>query len=333
MSDLPTIDSEMAILAEIDFQIKVRSTSPLPPGLEEALLTLPFPDSAPPSLRYAPNYDGLKVFEFEDRWFCFSRFFFRESKDEYGRAVPSSYCLVLDKNALKGNRLTLHKIYEYLSEFLMNLVPHETLIHDLQGLLEVGVSLQEEAGLRSFVSLLNAPPALLFQSLAQTLLSKGQIFCTEDMEEGLGLMSAVFALLPADLKGKFSYCTFVDSDQGAHEDVIIYPCAPVEQKSSWFSKLIGGGKGGDPTRTDLKDGGADNPMGSEVEGSLYFRAYTELWQPSFTTEIPFAERQEMIHTIISNQYQSQHSSPVELTAKLKQAPADFEKNLERFLFH
>lgn len=227
-------------LAAVDFQNEVQTWGNLPQTLGTYLRTAAFPTSAPPSLRSAPDYGGLKLFVYQKRYLCIAYFFNDNKTDEYQRAIASANVLVMDRTLQEGGFRNLPAI----TDFLMTVSAHTETYAETLSLLRsiyteatITDSVEQFAG---FFSRQQVDYDMLATALGLLIAYGRLIICCPNPAAGQAFFTALFALTPFEVLEATTWCTYANSIQGFHEGVVLYGCQlPPPSPESWFEKVKG----------------------------------------------------------------------------------------------
>lgn len=251
------IDNAVA-LAAVDFQNDVQAWGQLPEALATYLRTEAFPISAPPSLRDAADYNGIKIFAYQERYLCLAYFFNGSKTDAYQRAIPSARVLVLDKDLLQGGFRNLPALTDFLMDASLDTATFDEHLFVLRSIYTEASITDSADRFESFFAQQGFDFGMVATAIG-LLVSHGRLeICCPERSTGLAFFSALFALSPIELLKATAWCTFVDSVQRKHEDVVVHTCqlAPPEPES-WLERLksrLGRGDEDEAIRIDIENG-------------------------------------------------------------------------------
>jgi hypothetical protein len=245
-------------LARVDFQNDVQVSGKLPAALTTYLRTEAFPMSAPPSLRAAPDYGGLKIFVYQRQYVCVALFFNAGRTDPFKRAIPSASVLVFDRNLLQGGLRNLPAVHDFLADVSSGTETFEEQLTVLRSLHAEASVTRSEEHFEAFFKRQGVDYGLAATALALLVTHGRLVICCPERSRGFAFFSTLFALAPVELLESATWCSYADSAAVRHEEVVVQLCQ-LEQpgQSKWLGKvknLLGGEEQSAEARIDVSNG-------------------------------------------------------------------------------
>lgn len=228
-----TRNSDIAA-AHVIFQGRVRAVGPVPERTQELLTTQAFPMSAPPSIRSADDFAGLKTF-YADGWFCFCAFANHGELDEHGRPVPSAQVLLLQRELVVQGAQDLLAHARLLSRLDLRRADHDDIVDAMKRLW--GGSRPSRKWriqpTKQFVK------KALIKSLCHLIRHRQLILYTPASSSSLAYLRPLFQATPISVLEKTSWCDYVFSAADRHEDVIVQVGTVAQPpRHTWKSRAL-----------------------------------------------------------------------------------------------
>jgi len=294
-------------LATVDFQNDVRVSGELPAALVTYLRTEAFPLSAPPSLRAAPDYGGIKIFVYQRQYVCVAYFFNAGRTDPFRRAIPSANVLVFDRNLQQGGFRNLPALADFLSDASFDAAAFNEQLFVLRSMYTEASLTRSEEHFDAFLKQQGVDYGLLATATA-LLITHGRLtICSPERHRGLSFFSALFALAPAELLEAAAWCNYSDSVQGRHEEVVLQLCR-LEQpgQKRWLSKvtsLLGNeGQAATEARIDIGNKVALGVSKKNAKYRLAEKVVHELRANELKLQLDFEQRFQLFLGILGHSF-------------------------------
>ncbi len=230
-------DRSVAV-AQLDFQGEARGWGNLPSGVSAYLRTEAFPLNAPPSLRSARDYGGLKLFSYQAHSICVAYFYDGGKTDEFQRAVPSASVLIFDRALYHGGFRNLPALRDFLLDIAQNPGEEADARAALRSLHEEAAITGSAEALQSFLTGLRIDTNLLAAAQGLLAVHHQLRICAPTHAVGQAFLAALFAMAPAEFLEYASWCTYVNSMSGRYEEVVVLLCQlEAEKEKSWLDQV------------------------------------------------------------------------------------------------
>ena len=323
-------------VAQVDFQGEVTTTGTVSEPLSTYLRTESFPLSAPPSLRGATDYGGIKIFSYQAKSICVARFYDAGKKDSFQRAVASASVLIFPFDMFARGFRNLRAIREFLTDLAANGLDRSTLtvLHSLYEEAHLAVDARE---LVSVCKQRGVDYELLADAVGLLAANRKLKICTPDRTAGLAYLELLYHLLP-DPFFSLAWCSYASTLNGSHEEVIVHDCqfAPVQEDTSWLggmkARLFGAN---DPVEAgiDLRTGVPSIPDRKDARYRIARKLVLELRDNVLRLPLAFEARQLLLTSVIANI--ARHTTPeIFLKVLLPDDPSltsDIRSRFEEFL--
>lgn len=291
-------------VAMVDFQGEVAISGSVSEPLSTYLRTEAFPLSAPPSLRAASDYGGLKIFAYQSQSVCVARFYDAGKKDRFQRAIASACVLVFPFALFRGGFRNLRMVGTFLGEVAASGLSSDTL-NLLYSLYAEG-NLAKDA--RDFVKVCHNRRVsydLLASGIGLIAANHRLKVCSQDRSLGLSYFELLFALAPLAMFDSVAWCTYASIVSGSHEEVIVHDCQLTvpREETSWLGGMKGrlfGAKVPVEAGVDLQIGQASIPDRKDLRYRVTCSLMLELRDNSLRLPLDFEVRQAVIGSIIAN---------------------------------
>lgn len=289
-------------LARVDFQNDVQVSGELPASLATYLRTEAFPLSAPPSLRAAPDYGGLKIFVYQKQYVCVAHFYNAGKTDPFKRAVPSANVLVFDRHLHHAGFRNLTALGDFLSDASFGTGTFDEQLFVLRSLYEEASVTRSEELFDAFLGRQGVNYGLVATAMALLVSNGGLVICCPERSRGLGFFSTLYALAPPELLESAAWCSYADSVSGQHEEVVLQLCH-VEQpgQKKWLGKvksLLGSEGQTAEARLDISNGAALGVNKKAHKYRLAEKAVHELRANKLGLPLDFEKRFQILLAIL-----------------------------------
>jgi hypothetical protein len=225
-------------LAKVDFQNEVRVLGSLPEALSTYLRTEAFPTSAPPSLRSAPDYSGIKIFVYQKHYICIAYFFDGNKTDDFQRAIPSATVLVFDRDLQQRGFRNLPALSGFLADLSLSTSTFDEHLFVLHSIYVEASITDSENQFQAFLVQQGVNYELVAIAMGLLMTYRHLVICCPDRAAGQAFFSTLFALAPIEFLETTAWCTYTDSIQGQHEDVVVHTCQlETPEPKSWLDKV------------------------------------------------------------------------------------------------
>ncbi len=291
-------------VAMVDFQGDVATCGSVSEPLSTYLRTEAFPLSAPPSLRAASDYGGLKVFAYEAESICLARFYDAGKKDRFQRAVASACVLVFPFALFRGGFRNLRMVGAFLDDVVATGLSSDT-VSLLYSLYAEG-NLARDA--REFVKVCQGRRVsydLLASGIGLIAANRRLKVCSQDRALGLACFELLYALAPVEMFESLAWCTYASTLSGSYEEVIVHDCqlTPPREETSWLGGMksrLFGAQAPAESGVDLQIGLASIPDRKDLRYRIAYGLMLELRDNSLRLPLDFEGRQAVIGSIIAN---------------------------------
>lgn len=213
-------------LVSIDFQGDAISLGDVPTSLKTYLRTEAFPVSAPPSLRSATDYGGVKLFAYQEKWLCVALFRDIGKKDQFQRAVASACVLIFPSDLFDKGFRNLKALREFLSDVMVSGcdVSHLEALHSLY---EEAILAESREGFVQLLRSLTIDLKLLSAAMGLIVAHKKLKICSSRQSVGLAYFDTLYSLVPfrcCQGVAWSSYASSLSDGAIAHEEVILHDC-------------------------------------------------------------------------------------------------------------